>query len=50
VDGTGHVTGMIFATARDGVAVAYAVAAGDIRNSLEHLRTTSPSVDTGRCN
>ncbi len=50
VDGNGRVTGMMFATARDGAPVAYAVAAGDIRNTLEHLSVTSPSVDTGRCN
>jgi hypothetical protein len=50
VDGHGHVTGMLFATARDGSPLTYAVAAGDIRNALRQVDLDSPAVDTGRCN
>jgi S1-C subfamily serine protease len=50
VDGSGRVTGMMFATSRDGSAAAYAVAADDIHRTLDEVRIDSPSVDTGRCN
>jgi S1-C subfamily serine protease len=50
VDGRGRVAGMLFATARDDSATAYAVAAGDIRSPLSQVDADSPSVDTGRCN
>ena len=50
VDKSGRAVGMTFATARDGSPVAYAVAAQDIRTTMQNLDTRSPSVDTGRCN
>jgi S1-C subfamily serine protease len=50
VDIHGRVTGMVFATARDGSPMTYAVAADDIRGALQHLDVNSPAVDTGRCN
>lgn len=50
VDSNGRVIGMLFATARDGSPLTYAVAADDIRDTLRHVDADSPAVDTGRCN
>jgi S1-C subfamily serine protease len=50
VDGRGRVTGMVFATARDGSPVTYAVAADDIGDGLQRVDVNSPAVDPGRCN
>jgi Trypsin-like peptidase domain len=50
VDRRGRVTGMLFAAARDGSPVTYAVAADDIRDALQHLDVDSPADNTGRCN
>ncbi len=50
VDRRGRVTGMLFAAARDGSPVTYAVAADDFRDALQHLDVDSPAVNAGRCN
>jgi S1-C subfamily serine protease len=50
LDSRGRVAGMLFATARDGSPMAYAVSADDIRGVMRQVDVDSPPVETGRCN